>query len=204
MYVGLVKILNTSHLSPLMILSHRSFVSRKYVNLVNCFKTSYLIIPSSSSISSLYVNLVNCLKISHLIIPSHPLKGVREPGQLFIWVLLVWLPRSIPFIRHQFVRELGQLFEGLLSDHPNPTHPPPERTWTCQLCEHLSTNHPIPSSSVSSSYVNLVNCLNTCHLIISFHPSPVCTWTWSTELFKYLSSDHPFPSHPLHLSSACM
>ena len=148
----------------------------------------------------MYVNLVNCLNISHLIIPSHPLH--LSPDCMWtwsiVWISLIWSSRPILFICLQFVRELGQSFEYLSSDHPIPS-----------------------SSSVSSLYVNLVNCLNISHLIIPSHPlnlSPVCTWTWSIvwisliwssypilfihlqsvrelgQLFEYLSFDHPIPS----------
>ena len=127
-------------------------------------------IPSSSSVSSSYVNLVNCLNTSHLISTSHSihLQDVREFGQLFKASHLIIL-----FICLQGVRELGQLFEYFSSEHPVPS-----------------------SSSVSSVYVNLVNCLKTSRLIISpfhsFHLSPACTWIWS--IVCRLLSDHLLPS----------
>ena len=117
------------------------------MNLVNCFKISYLIIPShplhpspactwtwsivlrsliwssipsSSSVSRMYVNLVNCFKISYLIIPSHPLHP--SPDRTWTWsnVLrsLIWSSHPILFIRLQGVRELRQLFLDISSDHP--------------------------------------------------------------------------------------
>ena len=64
-----------------LIWSSSSPISRGYVNLVNCFKTSHL--SSSSPVSRLYVNLVNCFKTSHLIILFACLQEVRELCQMF-------------------------------------------------------------------------------------------------------------------------
>ena len=92
--------------------------------------------------------LVNFLKTSHLIIPSYSLR--LSPGSMWIW-LIIWKPliqSSFPFlfIRLQVVRELGQLFGDLSSDHP---------------------------SSISRKYFNLVNYLKTSdHPILS--SLPVC------------------------------
>ena len=70
--------------------------------------------------------------------------------RLIVWilVLVIWLSYPILFIRLQDVRELTQLFEYPTSDHLIPS-----------------------SSSVSRMYVNLLNCLNTPHLIIPSHLS---------------------------------
>ena len=94
-----------------------SSVFRKFVKFT-CLNTAFLIILShplhsssacswtwsiiwipflwssfSSSVFRKYVNLVNCLNTSHIIMLSHPLQPV-------------------------VVRELGNFFEALLSDHP--------------------------------------------------------------------------------------
>ena len=100
-------------------------------------------------------------------------------------------------------------------------HPSPERTWICLIVVYLSSEHPIPSSfiylqnvreldqlfndtssnpirsstSVSSLYANLINCLNSYHLIIPslpLHPYPERTWIWL--IVEYISSDYPTPS----------
>ena len=88
----------------------------------------------------------------------------------------------ILFIRHQEVRKLGQLFSDLSSDHPMPSSSSVSRRYYIN-CFKISFYHPIPSAlSVSSSCVNLVNCLKISHLIIPSHPvypSSACTWTWS-------------------------
>ena len=69
-----------------------SSVFSMYVNLVNCLKTSHLIIPSHfSSVSRSYVNLVDRLKTSHLI-------------YVFLFICFVL----------QKVRKLCRLFEVLI------------------------------------------------------------------------------------------
>ena len=62
----------------------------RQLNLVNCLKTSHLIILSHPLLSSVirYVNFVNCFRMSNLIILSHPLQGVRQLGQLFLRCLI--------------------------------------------------------------------------------------------------------------------
>jgi hypothetical protein len=61
-----------------------SSVSRKYVISVNYFKSHLIILYYYTILSSLrmYVNLVNCFNPSHLIIPFHLLQNVSEIGQL--------------------------------------------------------------------------------------------------------------------------
>ena len=93
-----------------------------------------------------------------------------------------------------------------------------------KLFEYSFSDFPIPPSlSVSRAYVNLINCLNTVHLIILFrwhplHLSPDRTWTsivwipfiWSSYSFIFIrlqnvselcqlfkSSNLIIPSHPL-------
>ena len=200
----------------------------------------------------MYVNLVNWFKISQLIIPCHHLH--RSPASTWTWSIvfrsLIWSSHPILFICLQRVRELGQLFYDLSSDHP--LHPSPARTWTWstvlwsliwsshpilfirlqfvrelgQLFYDLSSDHPIPSSSsISREYVNLVNCFVISHLIIFFIRLQLVRERG--QLFYDLSSDHPIPSsssvsreyvnlvncfmishliilsHPLHPSPGC-
>ena len=150
------------------------------------------------------MNLAKCFKISHLIIPSHPLHP--SPAGTWTWPIvlrsLIWSSHPILFICLQLVRELGQLFYDLSSDHPIPS-----------------------SSSISREYVTLVNCFKVSHRIIPFHPlhpSPDRMWTWSIFLRSLIWSSHPIlfirlqnvcdlgqlfkishliiPSHPLHPS----
>ena len=142
--------------------------------------------------------MVNCFKVSHLIIPSHPLHLSPE----CTWtcsIALRYLIWSV-FIPLQLVCYNAQFLKDLSSDHPIPS-----------------------SSSVSSQYVNLLNCFKISYLIIpshSLHLSPASTWTssialryliWSVficlqlvrELAQLLKISHLIiPSHPLHLSSA--
>ena len=75
--------------------------------------------------------------------------------------------------------------------------PTPVGTLTWSTVENLSSDHPIPNSSL---YVNLVNCLKTSYLIVLFHPllSPECTLTWLIvipliDLIILFHSLHPFP-----------
>ena len=154
--------------------------------------------------------LVNCFMTSHLIILFIQLQFVREPGQLFKTDFLSDHPILILFIRLQSVRELRQLFL-ILPSHP--LHPSAGRTWTWSIVYDLSSDHPIPSSSVSRVYVKfvlrpliwsshpilsrkyakLVNCLNTLHLIIPSHPlqpPPERTWTWSI-VYDLIWSSYP-------------
>ena len=204
------------------------------MNLVNCFKTSHLIITSylhtsqdstwiwsivlktfrliirsnqsSSFVSSSYVNLVNYFKISHLIILS--LRLHRSPGSTWtwlivwialiwfklshsflhlspactstrsiVWIALIWLSHIFLFIFLQSVRELVQLFEWL--------------SW-------VSSDYHIPfSSSFSSLYVNLVNCLNNSHPIfhtfLFIHLQKVSR-LGQGQLFEYFSSHLIIPS----------
>ena len=149
-----------------------SSVSRKYVDLVNCLKTSYLIFPFLTLqgsmwtwsivfktphliiLSRMYANFVKCLKTPHLII-------------LFFFFFI------------------GQLIYDLKPDHPIPFSTSISRayrsvvwilviwlsspgcTWTWSAVWIPSSDHPIPPSSfVSRMYVNMINCLNALHLII--------------------------------------
>ena len=115
------------------------------------------------------MNLVDCFKTSCLII-------------LFTRL------QSVP--RLQFVRELGQFFNDLSSDHP--FHPSPVGMWTLSI-----VLRPLIWSSsllVSRKYVNLVNCFKTYDLIILFiRLQNVCELG---QLFQDLSSDHHDPLHP--------
>ena len=89
-----------------------SSISRMYVNLVNCLKTSYLIIPSHSLYPSrLYVNLINCfkcLKTSSLIIVLHCL--YLSPARKCTWSI-VWRPLwwSHPILSIRLVNLLHSL-----------------------------------------------------------------------------------------------
>lgn len=111
----------------------------------------------------MYVNLVNCLFTRHLIIPSHLLQDVREFGHYYCL-------KTPYLILHRSL----------------------ERTWTGQLFEYLSSDHPI-SSPVSRKYVNLINHFITSQLIIPSYPSPGCSWIWSIVLIPLIWSSYPFP-----------
>ena len=76
-----LKNLNTPHL---IILSHPLFYFQKVCELAQLFYnvSSDHSIPSST-VSRKYVNLVNCFKTYHLIIPLHPFQDVCELDQLF-------------------------------------------------------------------------------------------------------------------------
>ena len=131
-----------------------SSISRWYVNLINYLKTFNLIISSPSSVSSQYVNLVIYLT-SNLTIPFPPLH--LSPGSKWACSIVYTLHLIILFLRLQIVRQLGQLL--------NTPH-------------LIILSHP---SSVSRSYVNIVNYLNTPstnHPTLS-SPSLDCTSTWS-------------------------
>ena len=135
-------------------------------------------ILSSSSVSSSYVNLVNNLKTSHMInlsLPLHPSPESKWTWSIF-WISPIW--PSFLSIRLQRVRDLGQIFENLCSDH------------------HITF-----SLSVSREYVNLVNCLNTSLLIIPSHYLRLpleCTWPCisifnTSHLIIQLLPLHPSP-----------
>ena len=99
----------------------------------------------------------------------------------------------ILFIRHQEVRKLGQLFSDLSSDHPMPSSSSVSRRYYIN-CFKISFYHPIPSAlSVSSSCVNLVNCLKISHLIIPSHPvypSSACSSAMYVNLVNCLNVSH--------------
>ena len=109
---------------------------------------------------------------SILSLPHHPSPACTWILSI-VWIHFFWSSYPLLFIHLQDVCELDQLFLN------------------------LSSNHPIPSSSsVSSSYVNSLNCLNISHLIIlslPLHLYPESTWTWSIVL-EYFSSHQPFSS----------
>ena len=144
-----------------------SSVSRMYMNLVNCLKTSYLIIPSHSLYP--YVNLISCFKT------FHSSQDVREQltvnlGQFSHLIILSHLLQD--------VRKLGRLFEYLSSDHPIPSSSPVSSLYA-NLGSTVSS-HLIFASILSRMYVILVNRLKTSYLIIAshnLHPSPArkCT-----------------------------
>ena len=225
MYVNLVNCLNTCHLIIPFHPLHPSPGSTWTWSIVFEYLTSDHPIPSSSSVTRMYVKLVNYLNTFHLIL-SHPLHP--SPGSMWtwsiVWIPVIWSSRLFCFVCLQFVRELSQLFEYLSSDHPIPPfHPSPGSMWTWSIVwiPVIWSSYPIV---ISRMYVNLVNCLNTSHLILShpLHPSSGSMWTWSIvwipviwsshlirfiflqfvrgrvrelgQLFKYVWSDLPFPS----------
>ena len=135
-------------------------------------------IPSSSSVFREYVNLINGLNTSHLINFSLHLHLSPEstwPWSI-VWISLFWSSCLLLFIRLKRVRQF-KLFEYLSSNLLIRFQNVRELG---QLFENLSSNHSIPSFlSVFSLYVNLVYCLNISYLIIPslpLHPSPGCMW----------------------------
>jgi hypothetical protein len=117
-----------------------SSVSRKYVISVNYYKSHLIILYYYTILSSLrmYVNLpvVNCFKTSHLIITFHLLQNVSEIGQLSEYLSS---DHHIPsfFICLQSVRDLGQLFEYSPSDHPIPSSSSVSRNRKYVIFGHL-------------------------------------------------------------------
>ena len=149
-------------------------------------------------------DLVNCLKTSHLIIslPLHPLQD-RTWTWSIVWIPLIWTSGSYPFlfIYLQDVREPDKSFENLSSDHPIPSSSSNSRLYMNQLVNCLNTsnlNILSSSSSISRMYVNLINCLKTSHLItlsLPLHSSRESMWILSI-IFK------PLIDHPIHPSSS--
>ena len=85
-----------------------------------------------------------------------------------VGIPLIWTSHPFIFISLQNVREHDQLFYDPSSNHPIP-----------------------PSTSVSSLYANLVNFLNTPHLIFPFlplHPYPERTWIWLIVWIFFIAS----------------
>ena len=158
----------------MIIPSHSSPVSSGYVNLINCLKTSHLIVSSHSFHPSPESTWTQSIVWRTLNWSSHPILLTRLPECTWtwwsVWRPLIWSSHPILFTCLQIVRELGQLFED------------------------LSSNHPILSSSpVPRMYVNLVKCLKTSYLII--HPSsfPVSRLyvNWSIVWRPLIWSSHP-------------
>ena len=106
------------------------------------------------------MNLVDCFKTSHLIVLSHDSHSLHLSPESTWTRLIVWILDSS-------------------SDYP--IQPSTGRTSTCSMFEYSTTDHPLPSSpSISSPYVNMLNYLKICHLIIlpnSIYPSLGRTWT---------------------------
>lgn len=114
------------------------------------------------------------LNAPNLIIPLH--FHLFHSSAESTWTSsIAWTPHLIIhpifFIHLQNVREFGQLFENLSPDYLIPS-----------------------SSSVFRPYVNLANCLETSHLIISslpLRPSPVRMWIWLIVWISPIWSSHP-------------
>ena len=123
-----------------------SSVSSQYVKFISFLRP--LIWSSHPILSSQYVNLVNYFKNSYPIILSHPLHPSPGVGGTWTWSIAFFKDSSDHFV---------------LSS--------PESTWD-QSFEFFLSDHPIPSSSSSSSrtYAIYVNWLKTSHPIISSRP----------------------------------
>ena len=177
-------------------LHHITFIPLQRVSVHDQLEDRSFIIPSHSLYPSPDSTWICCIVWRPLIRPFHP----------------------ILFIRFQTVRGLGQLLEDFSSDHPIPLpssffrkyvklinhlttsyliicplHPSPVRTWTWPTVWRpfiwSSNLNDLNPSSISSEYVNLVNCLNRDHQFtpsLSLRPSPESTWT-GCELFEHLS-----------------
>ena len=115
--------------------------------------------------SSISFDWVNCLETFNLIILPFlffHFKAVCEFGQLF--KNYIWSTHSFLFILLQDVRELGQLYEYISSDHPIRSR-----------------------SSVSRTCVNLINCFEISHLIILSSTFVSWSyWTWLIILRSHL------------------
>ena len=177
-------------------LHHITFIPLQRVSVHDQLEDRSLIIPSHSLYPSPDSTWICCIVWRPLIRPFHP----------------------ILFIRFQTVRGLGQLLEDFSSDHPIPLpssffrkyvklinhlttsyliicplHPSPVRTWTWPTVWRpfiwSSNLNDLNPSSISSEYVNLVNCLNRDHQFtpsLSLRPSPESMWT-GCGLFEHLS-----------------
>ena len=152
------------------ILSRATYVN---LNLVNssCLNTPSLIFPLS--VSRAYVNSINCLNIVHLITLLshwHPhLSPVCTWTCSTVWVPLIWLS-------HPILSSTPWLYVNLVDS-------------SCFF------DHPIlPFLSVCRAYVNLLNCLNTPHLNITFYPlqdAGNVRELGQFKLFEYFFSDFP-------------
>ena len=147
-----------------------------------------------------YVNLVNCFKISHLIIPSLPLHP--SLGGTWTWSIalrsLIWLSHPILFIRLQLVRELIQFLWDLSSNYPIPSTSSVSRKYVnlanCFKISHLiNPSHPLHPSPVRT-WTWLIVFKMISHRIIPshpLHPSPGRTWTWSIVLRSLIWLSNP-------------
>ena len=145
------------------------------------------------------MNLVKKFKTFHLIIPSHPSPESTRTWTI-VWIL-IWSSYPTLFIRLQGVSQDDQFFDTphlIILSYPIRLQTVRE---LAQLFECSLSNHPILfSSSVSRTYVNLDNYLNTPYLIISSHPSPESTRTWSIDWIIHIWSSYPILSSPPYVN----
>ena len=167
---------------------YSSFVSRAYVNQINCLRPLILSSHLIDILSRKYVNLVICL--TPLIWSSYPVLSI--PSLVRTCMLSIVL--------------------GPSSDHPISSSPGCTCIWIIARIHLIWSSYPI----LSRMYVTFVDCLNTPHLNNLFHPlqsvrdfcrlfeypsseqpissSPECTWIWTIAPYLII------PSHPLYLS----